>query len=123
MCLAVPARVTRLNGLEAEADLHGNRVPISCVLTPDINVGDWVLVHAGFAFARLDEKQAAETWSILDDLARLESSDARQASEISSASGTSSASSALSASGASIPSVAPTSRGDSPLPAQPEVKP
>lgn len=76
MCLAVPARVTRLNGLEAEADLHGNRVPISCVLTPEVGEGDWVLVHAGFAIARLDEQQAADTWSILDDLAKAEASDA-----------------------------------------------
>jgi hydrogenase expression/formation protein HypC len=69
MCLAVPARIVRLHGLHAEADLHGNRVPINTTLVPDAGEGDWVLLHAGFAISKLDSKEATETWSILKDLA------------------------------------------------------
>jgi len=69
MCLAVPARVTERNGDQAVADLHGNRVPVCVVLTPEASVGDWVLVHAGFAIQRLDAAEARATFAVLDDLA------------------------------------------------------
>jgi len=66
MCLAAPARVTQVGSEhQAEVDLHGNRVQVSLVLTPDAGVDDWVLVHAGFAIAQLDEEEAARTWAVL----------------------------------------------------------
>jgi hydrogenase expression/formation protein HypC len=67
MCLAVPARIVEKSGDDAVADLHGNRVTISTVLTPDVALGDWVLVHAGFAIQRLDAVAAAETFAILQE--------------------------------------------------------
>lgn len=78
MCLAVPGKVIRLQGERGVASLHGNEVPISTVLVPDVTVGDWVLVHAGFAIQQIDEDDAAETWKILNDLQR---HDAAQAGE------------------------------------------
>ncbi len=68
MCLAVPAKIVELDGTAATADLHGNRVHISTLLTPEVRLGDWVLVHAGFAIQHLDEAAAAETFSILADV-------------------------------------------------------
>ena len=68
MCLAVPAQLTAQHGDEAVADLHGNRVRINTILVPEAGVGDWVLIHAGFAIQRLDAEAAARTWSVLEDL-------------------------------------------------------
>lgn len=65
MCLAVPAKVIACSGDEATVDLQGNTLKISRVLTPAASTGDWVLVHAGFAIAQLDEAEALETWDYL----------------------------------------------------------
>ncbi len=70
MCLAVPAKIVQLEGSAATVDLHGNRVEISTTLTPDVKLGDWVLVHAGFSIQQLDEAAAAETFAILADVAQ-----------------------------------------------------
>jgi len=68
MCLAVPGRIVETRGEVALVDFQGNRIEVSCVLKPDVDVGDWVLVHAGFAIARMDESDAKETWSYLNDM-------------------------------------------------------
>ena len=65
MCLAVPAKIVDLVETTATADLHGNRISISTLLVPEVTVGDWVLVHAGFAIQRLDQAEAEETFAIL----------------------------------------------------------
>ena len=69
MCLAVPAKLLETNGSEAIADLHGNRLRITTLLVPDVQAGDWVLIHAGFAIQRLDEQSAARTWAVLEQAA------------------------------------------------------
>jgi hydrogenase expression/formation protein HypC len=69
MCLAVPAQLVELDGHEAVADLHGNRLRVTTLLVPDVQVGDWVLVHAGFAIQRLDQEAARRTWAVLDQAA------------------------------------------------------
>ena len=65
MCLAVPAQVVDCSGDEATVDLQGNTLRISKIMTPGVARGDWVLVHAGFAIAQLDEADARETWDYL----------------------------------------------------------
>jgi hydrogenase expression/formation protein HypC len=65
MCLAVPGRVIERSGDDAVVDLQGNRLRISAVLSPEAQVGDWVLVHAGFAISMIDEADALETWEYL----------------------------------------------------------
>ncbi len=70
MCLAVPAKIVERNGDLALADLHGNRVRINTMLAPEAEVGDWVLMHAGFAIQRLDAEAAEQTWDVLADLDR-----------------------------------------------------
>jgi len=68
MCLAVPARLVAIDGCQATADLHGNRVTVSTLLVPDVTIGDWVLLHAGFAIQQLDDEAARRTWAVLEDL-------------------------------------------------------
>ncbi len=65
MCLAVPGKIIERGEELATVDLQGNRVEISCVLTPEARLGDWVLVHAGFAISMVDEQDALETWGYL----------------------------------------------------------
>jgi hydrogenase expression/formation protein HypC len=68
MCLAVPAKLVALKETQGVADLHGNRVDISTLLVPEAKVGDWLLVHAGFAIQRLDPQTAQETFAVLKDV-------------------------------------------------------
>ena len=65
MCLAVPAHLVECDGSTAVADLHGNRIRISIALVPDARVGDWVLLHAGFAIEKLNVDEARQTWAVL----------------------------------------------------------
>lgn len=65
MCLAVPGRIISVKNDNALVDFQGNRLDVCSVLTPEVEVGDWVLVHAGFAITRISERAALETWSYL----------------------------------------------------------
>ena len=68
MCLAVPARVVSIEEQEAEVDLSGVRRRISVVLTPEVRVGDYVVIHTGFAINVLDEQEAEETLKLFREL-------------------------------------------------------
>jgi hydrogenase expression/formation protein HypC len=65
MCLAVPAQIVSRTGDNAVVDLQGSQLRVSAILTPEARSGDWVLIHAGFAIAQLDEAEARETWDYL----------------------------------------------------------
>lgn len=77
MCLAVPARLIELHEDGSGCvDLEGSELPVSCILVPDAAVGDWLLVHAGFALRRLSDADAAAIWAQWADLdLRLRSDD------------------------------------------------
>jgi hydrogenase expression/formation protein HypC len=62
MCLAIPARVVELTGPDtARIDLGGVRKEISLALVDGVAVGDYVIVHVGYALTRLDPEEAART--------------------------------------------------------------
>ena len=65
MCVAVPALVVSLNGSEAEVDIEGVRRKTCISLTPEAKVGDYVLMHAGFAINVIDLQEARETIDLL----------------------------------------------------------
>lgn len=65
MCLAVPGKVLECSGSEAVVDLQGNRLRVSTALTPGVQRGEWLLIHAGFAITKIDERDALETWDYL----------------------------------------------------------
>jgi hydrogenase expression/formation protein HypC len=69
MCLAIPGRITRVDGTMALVDFGGVTRETSLVLVPTAAVGDFVLVHAGFAIEVLNEQEAEETLSLFRDLA------------------------------------------------------
>lgn len=73
MCLAVPARIETIDGEKATVSLAGARAEAVITLTPEAKVGDWVLIHAGYAITIVDEKDARETFVILREMERLDS--------------------------------------------------
>lgn len=71
MCLAVPARITSIDGIRGMIDLDGVRREISLLLCPDAAVGQYALVHAGFAIAIVDEEEAQKSLAVFDEYRRL----------------------------------------------------
>ena len=71
MCLAIPALIKSIDGKQGTAEIGGTRRDVSLWLTPDAKVGDYVLLHAGYAISIIDSEQANETLSILGEMAKL----------------------------------------------------
>jgi len=69
MCLAVPAHIESISGLEAEAVIGGVSRTVSLWLTPEVRVGDYVYLHAGFAISVVDEALALDSLRLLQALA------------------------------------------------------
>ena len=72
MCLAVPVKVVSIEGNEAEVEIGGVRRRVSIILTPEAKVGDYVLLHTGYAINVIDEAEAQETLKILEEMASLD---------------------------------------------------
>jgi hydrogenase expression/formation protein HypC len=68
MCLALPMRITALDGARATIAVEGLEQQCSVMLVPDAAVGDYVLVHAGFAISVIDEAEAQETYELLREI-------------------------------------------------------
>jgi len=68
MCLGIPVKIESLEGEEAKVNLSGNILRISTSLLDDPKVGDYVLVHAGFALQKIDEDEAKKTLDLLKEL-------------------------------------------------------
>jgi len=69
MCLAIPVRVVELRGADAAVvDLDGIRKEISLALVDGVQVGDYVILHVGYALSRLDPEEAARTLALLAEL-------------------------------------------------------
>jgi hydrogenase expression/formation protein HypC len=70
MCLAVPAKITRLDESgHGTASYLGSEVAANFSLVPQAKRGDWVIIHAGFAISVMDEKEARETLRLFRDMA------------------------------------------------------
>lgn len=70
MCLAIPAKVIRLDdGDWAEVEIGGVRNRVSTLLLDEVAVGDYVIVHVGFAINRLDVDEAERTLALFDEIA------------------------------------------------------
>jgi hydrogenase expression/formation protein HypC len=71
MCLAIPARVVEISdGDNAIVDLAGVRKDISLALLEDVQVGDYVIVHVGYALSKLDPAEAAQTLALFAEMAQ-----------------------------------------------------
>lgn len=69
MCLAIPGKIVALNDFDgAQVDIMGVQRSCSVRLTPGVEVGDYVLVHAGYAIQRIEEQDADETLRLLSEM-------------------------------------------------------
>jgi len=69
MCLAIPAQIVHIADPEAglaTAEIAGVRRSVSIALCPEAGLGDWVLIHVGFALQAIDEAEARETLALLE---------------------------------------------------------
>jgi hydrogenase expression/formation protein HypC len=79
MCLAIPSRIVQINDLRAMVDVYGARREINLMLMgEEVGVGDYVLVHAGFAIQKVEQEAARDALkvisSIIEDMERVEQS-------------------------------------------------
>ena len=68
MCLAVPSKIVSISDGTALVEVSGTIVKASLQLLPEAGVGDYVLVHAGFAIQLLDEAEALETLKLWEEI-------------------------------------------------------
>ncbi|MFC2066063.1 HypC/HybG/HupF family hydrogenase formation chaperone [Chloroflexota bacterium] len=68
MCLAIPALVKSIDGYQAEVDIDGVTRRVGIQLTSEVNVGDYILLHTGYAISVIDEDEARETLELLKEL-------------------------------------------------------
>lgn len=71
MCLAIPALITSIDGNDAEADIEGVKRKIGIMLTPQVKVGDYVLLHTGYSIGIVNATEAEETLALFRELAEV----------------------------------------------------
>ncbi|MCD8147504.1 MAG: HypC/HybG/HupF family hydrogenase formation chaperone [Clostridiales bacterium] len=69
MCLAIPMRLTELDGNDAVAEVDGVKRKIRVDFIKEPKVGDYVIAHAGFAIERLQEQQALDNLEAIQEVA------------------------------------------------------
>jgi len=69
MCLAIPSKITKIDNEMATINVDGVQREVSLLLIEGANVGDYVIVHAGFAINKIDEETATETLTLLREAA------------------------------------------------------
>ena len=72
MCLAIPAKVTAIEGMMARVEVAGVAKTASIHMVDEVKVGDFLIIHAGFALSRLDEEEAVATLRLLEQMGGLE---------------------------------------------------
>jgi len=68
MCLSIPARILKIEGKTAEVSAGGTIFKAGLHLVEDVTVGDYILLHAGFAIQKISEKEAEETLKLFDEI-------------------------------------------------------
>jgi len=71
VCLAIPVQIVSIEDSEAEAEIGNVKRRINIRLTPEVKIGDYVLLHTGYAINVIDEAEARETLRLLEEIANL----------------------------------------------------
>jgi len=77
MCLAVPGLVTSIDGDYADVDFGGVKKRVCVTLVPEVKMGEYVIVHTGYAIERLKPEEARKTLALFEEMARLAEEEAR----------------------------------------------
>lgn len=75
MCLSIPAKILSISGDKARVSLGGAEYNAALNLVDDVKVGDYILLHSGFAIQKIDEKEAMETLKLLNEVLEKEKND------------------------------------------------
>ncbi len=67
MCLSVPGEIVEIKGSTAKVNISGNKVDANIQLITEPQIGDYVLVHAGFAIEKISEEEAKETLELFKE--------------------------------------------------------
>lgn len=70
MCLAIPARLVEINGDRGKVEMGGATLDVSIALLKDVKIGDYLIIHAGYALDKLNEEEARKTLDLFDELAK-----------------------------------------------------
>ncbi len=73
MCLAVPARVLSIDGDFAQVDFGGVSKRVCVTLLPGLEVGEYVIVHTGYAIERMKPEEAKKTLALFEEMAQMAS--------------------------------------------------
>jgi len=68
MCLSIPVRVISINGNMAEVSAGGTIFKAGLQMLENVNVGDYILLHAGFAIQKISEEEAEESLKLLSEM-------------------------------------------------------
>ena len=68
MCLGIPAKIMHIENEMADADINGATIQIGLQLVENVQEGDYVLVHTGYALERLSEEEALKTLELIREL-------------------------------------------------------
>ncbi len=68
MCLAIPVKIVSINGEEAEVESGGIKYQANICLTPGVKIGDYVLLHTGYAISIIDKEEAQKTLAMLQEM-------------------------------------------------------
>lgn len=71
MCLAIPVLIKSIDGKEADVEIGGISRRISLELTPEAKVGDYAIVHTGYAINILDQLEAEETLRLIEEISEV----------------------------------------------------
>ncbi|NHI82941.1 MAG: HypC/HybG/HupF family hydrogenase formation chaperone [Candidatus Thorarchaeota archaeon] len=71
MCLAVPGLVEVVNGDFAEVDFGGVRKKVCVTLLPELKVGEYVIVHTGYAIEKMKPEEAKKTLALFEEMAEI----------------------------------------------------
>ena len=71
MCLAIPAKIIEIDNMMATIDMEGTQREASLLLLEDAKIGEYVIVHAGFAIHKIDEEEAMASLKVLRELAAM----------------------------------------------------
>ncbi|MGM0531624.1 MAG: HypC/HybG/HupF family hydrogenase formation chaperone [Bacteroidota bacterium] len=72
MCLSIPAKVVKIEGETGRVSVGGSEYTAGLQMLENIKVGDYVLLHAGFAIQKISEKEAEETLQLFREMGELE---------------------------------------------------
>lgn len=75
MCLSIPAKIISIDGDKARVSLGGAEYNAALNLVENVRIGDYVLLHSGFAIQVIDEKEAMETMQLLNEVIQKEKED------------------------------------------------